>query len=85
MSLESFYGGRMGASFVIVERFDGINIPQEEGSKVYAARYLAVTNDEAFYIYETDHFIQRNMSIRNIQITDSLPMAIQDTHMSITL
>lgn len=60
MSLESFYGGRMGASFVIVERFDGINIPQEEGSKVYAARYLAVTNDEAFYIYETDHFIQRD-------------------------
>lgn len=27
MSLESFYGGRQGASFVIVERFDGEDIP----------------------------------------------------------
>lgn len=28
MSFESFYGGRQGASFIIVHHFDGINIPE---------------------------------------------------------
>lgn len=60
MSFESFYGGRMGASFVIVKQFDGINIPQVEGSRVYKAKYLAITNDEQYYVYDTDHFIIRN-------------------------
>ena len=60
MSFESFYGGRQGASFVIVKQFDGIDIPQVAGSEVYKAKYLAVTNDEQFYVYDTDHFIVRD-------------------------
>lgn len=39
MSFESFYGGRQGASFVIVERFDGIDIPE---NSVYKTTYYAV-------------------------------------------
>lgn len=60
MSFESFYGGRMGASYRIVKYFDGINIPQSGATKTYKAKYLAVTNDEQYYIYDTDHFIVRN-------------------------
>lgn len=37
MSYESFYGGRQGASFVIVERFEGINIPNPEFKEAYYA------------------------------------------------
>ena len=33
--MESFYGGRSGAAFIIVQRFDGIDIPQPgDGSGV---------------------------------------------------
>ena len=28
--MESFYGGRQGASFIIVKQFDGINISQND-------------------------------------------------------
>ena len=64
MAQSSFYGGRQGASFVIVERFDGINIPQPQdpediANRVYRTDYLAVTNDKEFYIYD-DGFIYRN-------------------------
>lgn len=38
--MESFYGGRAGAAFVIVQRFDGINIPQPgDGSGVTSYTY----------------------------------------------
>ena len=41
-SMESFYGGRQGASFIIVKRFDDIDIPQVEGSIVYRKKWYAV-------------------------------------------
>jgi len=40
--MSSFYGGRQGSSFVIVKRFDGINIPQVEGHEYYTNRSYAV-------------------------------------------
>lgn len=33
-SMESFYGGRQGASFVIVKRFDGVDIPENTTYRV---------------------------------------------------
>ena len=46
--MESFYGGRQGASFIIVKRFDGINIPQEEGAYVYKTAEYAVNLNGTF-------------------------------------
>lgn len=56
MEYNSFYGGRRGASFVIVKRYRAIDIPEEEedslGNKKYrteaeiAARYAALMGDE---------------------------------------
>ena len=68
MSLESFYGGRIGASFIIVERFDGIDIPQDGTTKTYKAKYLAISTIENIdnkeeYIYALDsngNFIEKN-------------------------
>lgn len=54
MSFESFYGGRQGASFIIVKQFDAINLT-ETTSKL---KYLAVTSD-GYYIYQNDNFIER--------------------------
>lgn len=44
MSLESFYGGRQGVSFVIVKHFDGVDIPQpnKDGNYTYRGNYYAV-------------------------------------------
>lgn len=39
--MQSFYGGRQGASFEIKKRFDGINIPQSGTKKYYKRKYLA--------------------------------------------
>lgn len=55
----SFYGGRMGASFIIVKQFDGIDIPQVAGSEVYKAKCLAVTTDEQYFIYNNNSFIEK--------------------------
>ena len=57
MSFESFYGGRQGASFVIVKRFDGIDIPQV-GETVYKCKYLAMTLDRQYFVYDNG-FIER--------------------------
>ena len=57
MSFSSFYGGRQGASFIIVKQFDGLDIPQAAGSYVYKVKYLAVTTDEQYLIYNNG-FIQ---------------------------
>lgn len=46
MAFSSFYGGRQGASFVIVERFDGIDI--RENTK-YKFKYFAM-DTEGYYI-----------------------------------
>lgn len=75
MSLESFYGGRMGASFIIVKQFDGINIPQEEGAYKYKAKYLAIHSiDNGVYKYEYNNgFIERdseNYNLYNWKLTD---------------
>ena len=43
--LSSFYGGRAGAAFVIVKRFDGIDIPQVVGNEVYTRDLYAVSRD----------------------------------------
>lgn len=56
--LSSFYGGRQGASFVIVKRFDGINIPQPgDGSGVteytYTVDSYAVSADGSTYLLVT--------------------------------
>ena len=42
--MESFYGGRQGNPFIIVKRFDGIDIPQpnENGEYTYQAIYYAL-------------------------------------------
>ena len=63
MSFESFYGGRMGASFVIVDHFDGIYIDQT-GTPVYKGEYLAVTNDKQYLIFDGS-FITRNQDNYN--------------------
>lgn len=57
MSFSSFYGGRMGASFIIVKQFDGLDIPSESS---YKSKYLAVTNDRQYFIYNNNSFIEKN-------------------------
>ena len=54
MSFESFYGGRRGASFVIVKTFDGVNI----ASGTPKGKYLAVTNDRQYFIWD-GNFIEK--------------------------
>ena len=46
-SMESFYGGRQGSSFIIVKRFDGVNIP--ENSK-YRYKWFAQDANGLFYV-----------------------------------
>ena len=55
MSFSSFYGGRQGASFIIVKHFDGIDIPT---NTVYKVRKLAVTTDN--YLIYNNGFIEAN-------------------------
>ena len=43
--MESLYGGRQGASIIIVKHFDGIDIPQKAGSYVYKVKSYAVDQD----------------------------------------
>ena len=46
-SMESFYGGRQGASFVIVKRFDDIDIPE---NTIYKQGCFAKDQDGYFYV-----------------------------------
>lgn len=48
--MESFYGGRQGASFVIKKRFDAISIPQSQ-QPVYRRRYYARELNEGAVIW----------------------------------
>lgn len=57
MAQSSFYGGRQGSPFIIVEHFDGINIPQSETA--YRTAYLAVTNDRNYFVFDNG-FIYRD-------------------------
>ena len=59
-SMESFYGGRQGASFVIVKRFDGLDIPQIEGSFIYRKKYYAVSQDGSYYLCDDNGLIERS-------------------------
>lgn len=57
----SFYGGRQGASFVIVKRFDGIDI--DENTK-YSVTYYALDDNDNFIIVDND-------AIGNVKINSS--------------
>lgn len=46
-SMESFYAGRQGASFVIVKRFDGLDIPAKS---TYRVGWFAKDEDDYFYV-----------------------------------
>lgn len=46
-SMESFYGGRQGASFVIVKQFDGVDIPD---NTYYRYRWFAKDPQGFFYV-----------------------------------
>ena len=50
-SMESFYGGRQGASFVIVKKFDGIDIPQPNDNDEYTYRVGCFAKDDDDYFY----------------------------------
>lgn len=54
--MESFYGGRQGVSFVIVKRFDGIDIPQDNN---YSSDYFAYDETNEKFIIENNSFIRR--------------------------
>lgn len=45
--MNSFYGGRQGASFVIVKRFDGLDIPK---NSAYRVGWFAKDTDGYFYV-----------------------------------
>ena len=54
--MSSFYGGRAGSSFIIVQRFDGIDIPQpNDGVSENVLEYTYTEN--AFAVDEHDVFI----------------------------
>lgn len=56
-SMSSFYGGRQGASFVIVKRFDGISFKDLE-TKPYKAVILAVDSDDQIILVDNKPVIQ---------------------------
>lgn len=63
MSMESFYGGRQGASFVIVKQFDMIKRPQD-GGDVYKKKTFALfenfgTDSEDVFVYP---FVEKTVS-----------------------
>lgn len=58
MGLESFYGGRQGASFIIVKRFDAISI--EENSTYKLVEYAIDTNGTYYYDNVNGCFIEKN-------------------------
>ena len=55
--MESFYGGRQGISFIIVKRFDGINIPKDTS---FTVKYFAFdTSENNFILDENNNPIER--------------------------
>ena len=60
--MESLYGGRQGASTVIVKHFDGVDIPQTAGSYVYKVKSCAVNTEGLFILDSNDKFIERTAS-----------------------
>lgn len=68
MSLESFYGGRQGASFVIVKHFDGIDIPQPNryGNYTYTGNYYAVDTVGRIILQSGGKPISKNSENQNL-------------------
>lgn len=67
--MSSFYGGRSGASFVIVKHFDGINIPQP-GDGSGTTEYTYVKNYYAVDA-ETDEFLLSDEAVDGaVEVTD---------------
>lgn len=61
-SMESFYGGRQGASFIIVKRFDGIDIPQDDSSSlVYRFGWFAKDQDGYFIVLSDGSLIEKTI------------------------
>ena len=55
--MESFYGGRQGISFIIVKRFDGIDIPKDTS---FTVKYFAFdTSENNFILDENNNPIER--------------------------
>ena len=50
--MESLYGGRQGASIVIVKHFDGIDIPQKAGSEVYKVKTYAIDDTGEYLLLD---------------------------------
>lgn len=57
--MESLYGGRRGASIIIVKHFDGIDIPQIEGSYVYKIKYYATNENNELILDDFSRFIEK--------------------------
>lgn len=56
-SMESFYGGRQGASFVIVKRFDGINIAD---TAALARKEVAVNSENKYLTLDGNTLIYKD-------------------------
>ena len=54
MGLESFYGGRVGAPFIIVYRFDAYRVQDTDPDRIkYKCKYYAVSNkDRSLYVVD---------------------------------
>lgn len=70
MGFESFYGGRMGASFIIVKHFDGIDIPA--GSQ-YRKKVCAIYNYNGVDLYYYP-WIERNKNNYSLYTWKILPL-----------
>jgi hypothetical protein len=60
MGMNSFYGGRQGASIVVVHHFDGIDIPQIEGQYVYKVKPYAVNENGVFILDAENKLIEQD-------------------------
>lgn len=83
MSFESFYGGRQGASFVIVRRFDGIDIPQPDanGNYTYTGGYYAVDSNQNLILsggapIEQNSYNQREYSWEYFQMCSDIAIPV---------
>ena len=55
--MESFYGGKQGISFNIVQHFDGIDIPE---NTVFTGNYYAVDDSENLITDDNNNYIVKN-------------------------
>lgn len=55
--MESFYGGRQGNPFIIVKRFDGVDIPQPNANNEYTYRAVYYAYDARMSNNSTTYFL----------------------------